>query len=484
VDGFGHVIGTAAVRAEDIASGRINVPTDGLDDGTYEFLAQVIDADGHVRASAPVRVTVVTDRDGVQPSVERAAHGGDFNHDGIADWQQNNVAQLPLRSVADFEAGRDAPQASFGAVMAGTVSPADASSPVLLDAGAQLLDVKVQAPPADLPAHATAASPLFVFTTTSAQGAQLTDLDPGREGLQTRIVIDLGEGVAANTYLKWDAATKSWFDFLDDQRVDTFDDGATLVDTNGDGLVDRVVLTFTDGARGDDDGVANGTVVDPGLLAVREPQATPVFSILLAGGDRFYTASAAEAAVAARGTGNVLEGVRFDSLVSGGEHIFANQQPFTGDWFFAADGVANPYPCYERVPGAAGFNAVRGGEGPGDAFHLYVNAAGITQLMAPDEAAAAGLAARGYTDWGLQFNTTRTTAFVFDPEGYLVAYAGDAGVRELVRGLGEQYASTSDGRFVEAVEQHYLAQVALVGVDHGKAATAADVNAAFGTHFM
>jgi hypothetical protein len=94
-----------------------------------------------------------------------------------------------------------------------------------------------------------------------------------------------------------------------------------------------------------------------------------------------------------------------------------------------------------------------------------------------------GLSAQGYTDRGVIFNTTTAGAFSFDAEAYLVANQADQAVRTFVQTLAATYTRTSDAGFVEAVEQYYLAQIQVVGVSHGGSASAADVNAAFGTTF-
>ena len=187
----------------------------------------------------------------------------------------------------------------------------------------------------------------------------------------------------------------------------------------------------------------------------------------------------------AKGTDNIFEGVRFDSLDSdaSGKHVFANNQPFTTDWYFALDGVANPYECYVRVPGAAGFQAASAGKGPGQDFHLYLNSAGITQLMATAEAGQLHLTEEGYRDLGAQFNTTTTSAFTFNVEGYLVANRGDLEVKALVEQLSKTYESTKDAGFIDAVEHDFLARVALTGIPHGVESSVSDVNAAFGTTF-
>lgn len=483
LDPNGNLIGAAIVTAEDVTNGTIKVPTIQLDDGTYVFTAQIRDADGNLKGEAPVTVTIVTDLDGIMPSVELAANGGDFNHDGIADWQENNVAQLPLTSLADFLAGKDAPDASFGAILAGDVAADAPNAAVQLDNGAQLTNISLAAAPAPLPDDLEAVTPLFNFSVSSQDGKTMADIDASHDGLQTRIIIDLPNGVAANTYVKWDAASQSWYEFLDDGNLATYDDGATLLDLNGDGLIDRVVVTLTDGARGDDDGAANGTIVDPGMLA--QKSATPVYSVLLANGDRFYTTSADEAAAKATGSGNLFEGVRFDSLdsASGGEHIYANYNPFTADWYFAANAQPMPYNCYVRVPSAAGFQAAEAGSAIGEAFHLYMNSAGITQLLTQAEAGSLALSAKGYSDYGAIFSTTTGSAFSFDAEAYLVANRDNAEIQALVQTLAATYGKTSDAGFIEAVEQNYLAQVELLGLAHGSSATAAELNAAFGTSF-
>lgn len=478
----GQLVGTTALTAADVSAGRVNVATLALDDGTYVLQAQLLDSTGKVLTQAPGLVTIVTDLDGIAPSVERAVHDGDSNHDGVADWQQHAVAQLPLASAAAFALGKDAPAATFGAILAGTVSAP--GSAVALTEGAQLRDLAVTEAIAPLAPAYRAASPEFHFTVTAQEGHTLADLDPSRAGLQTRVVIELAPGGAvANDFIKFDRASQSWYSFRDDGRLDTLDDGATLLDTNGDGRVDRVVITLTDGARGDEDGVANGTIVDPGMLVYDLAPAAHVYSILLANGDRYYTANAAEAAQRAAGIGNVFEGARFDAT-PGGQHVTAWYQPFTQDYAFVAAGQAQPYACYAPVAGAAGFDVVPAGSGNGTDIHLYQNLRGNTQLLTDADAALLGLAAQGYRDRGAVFSASTEHAFTFDVEGYLIANRDNDAVQALVQQLATQYRSTATAGFIDAVEQNYFQQVQLVGVANGAAATADDVNAVFGTQFV
>jgi hypothetical protein len=480
----GDVLSSVGIGAEAMQTGQVNVATPTLDDGEYTFVSQVLDATGKVVAQAPVKVTIVTDVDGVAPSIELAANGGDYNRDGIMDWQQHAVAQMPLASLAEYALGKAASQAAFGAILAGTPDAAKPGAAVVLTAGAQLLDLSLTAAPAPMDARTLAASPMFNFSVKAQEGsAPLADMDTTTAGLQTRVVIDLAQGgVAANDFIKWDKAGQRWYSFLDDQRLDTFDNGATLVDANGDGRVDRIVITLTDGGWGDEDGLANGVIVDPGMLAQRLE--SPVFSVLLANGDRCYTTNAQEAASLAKGNGNVFEGARFGALdvEQGGRQLDAYYQPYTKDWYFAANGDSMPYACYQRASGA-GFTAAAAGSGIGVDIHLFQNAMGQTQLLSQADAQGLGLAGKGFKDLGARFAATLDGSFAFDAEGYLVANHGNASVQSLVQSLAASYHSTSQAGFIEAVEQHYLEQVTLVGIGHGGAATAADLNAVFGTGF-
>jgi hypothetical protein len=325
---------------------------------------------------------------------------------------------------------------------------------------------------------------VFNFTVTADQNNSLIDLAPGVAGLQTRVVIDLPIGVRANVYTKFNANSGQWNVFMDDQRLETFDDGATLIDANNDGFVERIVVTLTDGGPGDEDGLVNGIIVDPGLLAFQD-KTKPVFSVLLASGDRYYSTSAADTARMALGTANKFEGVRFDALDAkdGGQQVNTHKNFITGDWYFAASGQPMPYLCYVQQSDS-GFTAAAAGNGPGTNFHRYMDKNGITQLVTQIEATQLGLTGKGYKDFGAIFNTTTTTAFTFDPEAYLVANRNNEDIQNLVDTLSGKYQKTSDAGFIEAVESHYLNQITLVGLPHGEQAGASDLNAAFGTAFL
>ncbi len=400
----GSVIGSAAVTAADIAAGRISVPTDLLDDGVYTFTSQILDAAGNVVGSAPVTVTIVTDRDGVAPSVELAANNGDFNRDGIKDWLQNNVAQLPLTSMLAYNAGKDAPATSFGAVMAGNVNVKNLAQAVQLDAGAQLVDVFLSdLPTIPLPAAVTAVTPLFDFTVTSATNTRLTDIDPARAGLQTRVTIDLPTGVLATAFVKYNATTGTWTDFANLASLKGSGDGAALIDTNNDGRVDRIIVTLTDGGPGDEDGLVNGTIIDPGALAVTD--ILPVYSLL-------QKKKETPMAVVAKSIDSRLDFYVTTANDPDTVALKAWQNKLTGDYFYAPEGTPLPYRCYVERPDINLGRVYEVGEGAFD-VHLYLNKKGRTELMSQDAATQANLIGLGYKDMGAIFGSADPIASLF-----------------------------------------------------------------------
>ncbi|GKS70389.1 hypothetical protein W03_23930 [Nitrosomonas sp. PY1] len=480
------------VNSNDAETGVINIQAPQLDDGTYSLVSKILDHEGNVKAIIPITFTIQTDLDGINPSTELAANNGDYNQDGIADWKQNNVAQFPMSSVTDFQAGRSASPKAFGALLIGDIDSSNISSSVNLNTTAQLKDIYISEPPAPLPDDFVIASPMLSFSITNENEKVLQDVSPTTDGFQTRVVIELPNGgVRANSYLKWNETTREWVKFNDDQRLDTFDDGATLLDVNNDGLIDRIVVTLTDGGIGDHDATANGTFVDPVVLAwqpISNVVSDPVYSVLLANGDRYYTTDIKEAAQMAHGSDNIFEGVRFDSLSEslGGRQLHANYNPFTGDWFFAENGRDMPYNCYYPVDSAKGFSAAPAGAGIGQDYYLYLNNQGITQLVSESEASELNLLSNGYHNLGAVFNTTTNTHFNFDSISYLVANKDNQIVQSSVKALSDNFVNTSDINFVEAVEQIYFAQAigqpTVVGVDGNS--SLADLNILFQTHFV
>lgn len=183
------------------------------------------------------------DLDGIAPTVENAGpNGGDGNGDGIADSTQPNVASLP--NVVDGQ-----------------------YVTVAVPAGASLRSVVSSAVPAAPAPPAGADLPFGLI------GFEVLVPTPGAT---TTVTLYVPPGSALDSYYKLHDGT--WTDV------------SHLVVFAG----DTMTLTLTDGGMGDDDGVADGVIVDPGgpgtIVDSTPPTITPVISGTL-GTDDWYTSA-------------------------------------------------------------------------------------------------------------------------------------------------------------------------------------------------
>jgi len=277
------------------------------------------------------------DQDGIAADVEDAASNGrigttagDLNNDGIADRLQPNVVAVPWINQQNFQDAtadpRNAVPNSFASLQA---SPA-----------VRITDVRVrQAGELVVPGNGSSSMPALLNTATlgasNNQATVTTPYDPlvfklqsydvtsqqilssfidaapaladGSDpypGMQVRMTIDLpSPGLAINSYLKWNPSANlgagGWFEFLADGDAATYDNGAELIDLDGDGLIDQIRLTYTDGnpQGGDIDGLVNGIIEDPGMPAllqasVASTQVAPTtVTIVTADGPRNLSAS-------------------------------------------------------------------------------------------------------------------------------------------------------------------------------------------------
>jgi gliding motility-associated-like protein len=264
--------------------------------GEQQFQYYVKDASGIQNGPYLVKIIIAEnpDIDGVPSKLEEIApNNGDVNGDGIPDRKQNNITNLPLGSYADYRAGIDwangvqgvvRPATSrVGSLIAGSMSSASGGiggNAVDLDPNAKFRNVAILPAPQIQNSDRQFATDLYQFTiegllsnandTTSAR-LPLRDLDTNRPGLQVRAILELPAGVVASTYLKQDAQG-NWLSFKDDQNLATYDDGATLINLDSNpATIERIVLTFTDGAFGDNDRTANASISDPGGLGTIYP---------------------------------------------------------------------------------------------------------------------------------------------------------------------------------------------------------------------
>jgi cysteine-rich repeat protein len=176
------------------------------------------------------------DGDGIGDAAEMGPDGNDAqydgNGDGIPDLLQQNVASISVNYGQDYvtlstEAGNTLENMAY----------------VSVD------DVE------DLPAEVDLPFGLFEFTIVTQV--------PGGVATLTLEVPANANQMGVNTYYKFGPTptdnTLHWYDFLYDQATNT---GAEF-------LNDQIILTFTDGARGDDDLVADAIIIDLGGPAVQ-----------------------------------------------------------------------------------------------------------------------------------------------------------------------------------------------------------------------
>ncbi|NOT86361.1 MAG: tandem-95 repeat protein, partial [Methylococcaceae bacterium] len=280
------------LTALEVQTGSIDLTALSMGDGKYTFNAQIFDVAGNVKDHASFEAAIITDLDGIAPSVETAGSAtGDFNGDGKLDYLQNAVATFPVLNVDGqlghilFAEGNKAPTNSFGTlIVADLTNPAATTQAIVVDSNAQLQNVSVLGftnpllGGQTLPASMTAVTDLIQFTVTAIEGSNqpLVDLDPTRPGLQTRVVLEIPEGVIADTFCKFGPDIENhdqhFFEFLADGNLATYDDGAELF-RNSAGLVTRVVITLTDNGIGDSD-PRIGFIADPGHLALRNTSTT------------------------------------------------------------------------------------------------------------------------------------------------------------------------------------------------------------------
>jgi|688.fasta_scaffold98898_2 hypothetical protein len=140
--------------------------------------------------------------------------------------------------------------------------------------------------------------------------------------------IALASEVNATAYVKVNPNTGEAYDFTFDPVTGL---GAELLDTNKNGLVDSLRIHLQDGARGDVDGVVNGEIRDPGVLAEAPRLAVYRF---YRNGVHFYTTNSAERdSVIANSYG---KGVGFADLSANPQA----KDPLTGGWGYRYEGVA------------------------------------------------------------------------------------------------------------------------------------------------
>jgi CSLREA domain-containing protein len=226
-------------NASGIAFFDITLPaTEGPD--SYVTATATNDTRGNTSEfSKAVRIQIDSDGDGVPDAVENAGpHAGDFNQDGVKDGLQNKAATFPTATT---------------------------NEPILLQLGSSVLGFPAQPgqvlsnvrplpnpSPDDAPSGVAFHLGFFDFSIT---GLTL--------GGGTMAEVRLPPGWEASSFYRYgptpDQPAPHWYDWSFDGNT-----GAQL-------FGNVVVLRFVDGQRGDDDLVANGTIVDPGGAGFAPP---------------------------------------------------------------------------------------------------------------------------------------------------------------------------------------------------------------------
>lgn len=288
--------------------------------------------------------------DGVSDTVENAApNGGDGNGDGILDSQQANVTSLPNAVNDKYVTLQSAAGTSLAAVLA------------------------VTNPPLGLPVNATTPVGTFDF--------QVQGLAPGGT---TTVTLFMPTGTTVTQY--WKYGPTGWFDFSW-KTINGLSTGAKFRDENGDGTKD-IILTFVDGGRGDDDGIANGVIVDPGAPVFIEPATLlPDGRLLIVGtdGDDKIVVNpgggSSEMNVTINGEGKSFVGVTEIVIYAydGNDDVQVAGGISLPTWVYGGDGD-------DRLKGGAGNDVLLGGDGDdlivgGDGRDLLIGGLGADRLV-------------------------------------------------------------------------------------------------------
>jgi hypothetical protein len=180
-------------------------------------------------ADKTINATFLNDQDidGESNSEEQGPDGNDpaydGNKDGIPDWQQANVVSMHTYDRKYYI----------------TIATPE---------GTNIFDATVSELPKGAPSGYTCSYGLIRFG--------VSGINPGGSA---KVEIILPQGETCTTYYKYDTTSGSWSDFFFDH------DTLTGAEING----NVITLNFTDGLRGDQDGTANGIIMDPGTLAVK-----------------------------------------------------------------------------------------------------------------------------------------------------------------------------------------------------------------------
>jgi gliding motility-associated-like protein len=265
------------------------------DDGSYDFIPDknffgdvlfqyyiVTDSTqtGKTEKFGPITVDIkikeISDEDGIPTVLEELYSTNDIDGDGIPDRKADHIVALPMRSAKEFNSAMEwandinsdeeppKPE-SMGAIVVGDPNKGNSDNTLKLT-NVSIIE-KPDVDPFETPGSYVQDPIDFSLEPKDGLFVDL-DGDPSN-GVQVRLTIDLPEPIKGKNFMKIDSNGKS-FEYLDDQNLDTYDEGATLIDEDGDGFVEKVILTITDNGIGDNN-KESGVIDDPGAIATFIP---------------------------------------------------------------------------------------------------------------------------------------------------------------------------------------------------------------------
>ncbi len=226
--------------------------------GGGALLSATIEASRTPADNAPEGVTVQvidSDGDGLREAVtDRNGSTIDGNRDGTADAEQAHVTGLRLIQDGALSSDYGAVAAADGVVLsdAHCIIPADNGSLSVTTRNGDTVEVNVP-----------------TGITNNFIGAVAFTVSGLAAGATTKATVHLPSGLnqTTNGYLRFNYLTNRFEDYTDTQGKPLY----TLIDSNSDGQIDTIELTLTDGdLRWDRDGIANGSIEDPGFAAAAD----------------------------------------------------------------------------------------------------------------------------------------------------------------------------------------------------------------------
>ncbi len=323
------------------------MPLSNLPIGSWNIQYRFQDAAGNTSASSPsLTVQVVApqnissqpdmDGDGVAFQLEKPFQ--DLNNDGIDDADQRDVVAVTMSDGQGLAVdSSNLSRTGFEALLS------DSS----LNPGANLkVEIQVDSVTSRQVTDAERLAALAVRNLTGDDLFVATDVvefrlypQVVRTGLVDESVVDLLSSEVINSHVGqihridlrvpegfYNTYYKFSYDPVQQTQVVwafTWDDasqtGARFIDTNNDGRTDKISLFIRDGGRGDDDGKADGVILDPGFVAYAAP--TPEVALdspLLTGNGLINAAEIGNVTVSGSTTG--VEAGQVITLVFSGQN--------------------------------------------------------------------------------------------------------------------------------------------------------------------